>query len=98
MEQTVHTKAGSTYVLTFWVGNVYNPNGGFGGMAAIDIYVDRLKLGTAINPDGKGTKNQVWTQFSLSFTASGDNTVIDFVDSFAGGLTGLDNIVLTAAP
>jgi hypothetical protein len=95
VEQTVRTKPHTAYSLTFWVGNVYNPNGGFGGMAAVDVYINHLQVAAAINPDGRDKTSQVWQQFTLAFTPTTTETVIDFLNADAGGLSGLDDVVLT---
>ncbi|HXZ12499.1 MAG TPA: choice-of-anchor L domain-containing protein [Candidatus Sulfotelmatobacter sp.] len=98
VEQTVATTAGTNYVLTFWVGNA---NGGiFGPTSTVNVKLGGINgtlLGTATNSMSVPGL-QVWQQFTMTFTASGTSTTIDFLNGSAAtnNNTGLDNVVLYA--
>ena len=99
--QTVATTAGTTYDLSFWVGNVCNPNGIFGTTSTVNVSING---GAAtgyenIGCSPVGTANsQVWEQFTTSFMATSASTTLTFLNGDPGtdNSNGLDNIVLTA--
>lgn len=96
VQQTVTTKPGSVYRLTFWVGNVFNPGGIFGASSKIDVFLNYQLSTSAINTDGKGKSTQVWKQFSVEFTATASSTTITFINADPGfdNSNGLDNVSL----
>jgi hypothetical protein len=100
VEQTSATVVGTSYTLTFFVGNVFDPAGVFGTTSTVKVLlggVSGTSLGTFTNSSTTpGT--QVWQQFSTVFTATAANTTLDFVSQDPAGdnSNGLDNVVLTA--
>jgi hypothetical protein len=98
IQQTVATSVGTIYDLTFWVGNQVNPGGIYGISSTIEILVGGASLGSFTNTGGAGTNTQDWQQFTLSFTASGASTPIQFLnrDAPSDNTNGLDNVVLLA--
>ena len=100
VEQTVATTAGTQYVLSFWVGNAYDPGGGFGTTSTVDVRLGGLSgtlLGAFTNSSTTmGT--QVWQKFTTMFTATGSSTTLDFLnaDPSNDNNNGLDNVVLVA--
>jgi hypothetical protein len=93
--QQVKTAAGVKYTLTFWVGNVYDPNGIFGVSSTVNVYSGSTLLISAKNTKGKGKTSQIWQKFSTTFVASGP-TMLSFVngDPSDDTLCGLDQITL----
>jgi hypothetical protein len=97
VSQTVNTKPGATYSLSFWVGNVYDPGGIFGVKSTVDVLLDgELRL-AATNSGGRNTHNQVWKWFELNFKAASAATTIEFLngDSSTDNSNGLDAVSLT---
>ena len=99
ISQTVPTVAGGSYMLSFWVGNV--SGGNFGLTSTVGV---KINGGTSQNfTNSTPGMTLTWQQFSLTFTASGSSTVIEFdnLDPAGDSSNGLDNVVLTqllAAP
>jgi hypothetical protein len=100
VEQTVATTPGTTYDLSFWVGNVSNPSGIFGTTSTVDVRlggIDGTLLGAFTN-DSTATGALSWEQFTTSFLATGPSTTLDFINADPGNdnSNGLDNINLVA--
>jgi hypothetical protein len=100
VQQTVATTVGTEYNLSFWVGNIFDPNGIFGTTSTVNVRLGGLGgslLGTFTN-SSTTTGTQVWQQFTTSFTATGSSTTLDFLNADPGNdnSNGLDNIALTA--
>jgi hypothetical protein len=96
--QTVKTVAGQAYELTFWVGNVYDPNGIFGTTSTVNVYAGSTLLLSAVNSK-KGSSKQVWQEFSVEFTATASKTVLSFINGDPSNDTnnGLDVVTLVPA-
>ena len=96
VEQTVKTTPGTTYKLTFWVGNCYIQ--GAGTTSTVNVYVNSALLIAAENKHGKGSTKQVWQKFSTSFVASNASTTISFLTGDPSGdqQNGLDEVTLVA--
>ncbi len=94
--QTVKTLPGTTYKLTFWVGNCYTP--GYGTTSTVNVYAGSTLLMAAENSKGKGSTKQVWQKFSTTFVASAAKTTISFLNGDPSGdeQNGLDVVSLTA--
>lgn len=97
VQQTIATTAGTTYNLSFWVGNVSDPNGIFGTTSTV-FNVNGGQSFTAVNSGGVGTSTLYWQQFTTSFVASGANTTLSFTngDPPSDNSNGLDNITVSA--
>src|SRR5271163_1001591 len=96
VEQTFATTSGAQYTVSFWVGNVYNPNGIFGTTSTVDLLLggtSGTSLLTATNSN-MTTGTQTWEEFSTTFIASGSTTTLDFMnaDPSSDNSNGLDNI------
>jgi hypothetical protein len=89
VQQTISTTAGSSYLLTFWIG-VQNSIGYAAGPASVTASAD----GTSqlFSNTLSGANNQ-WQQFSLPFTASSGSTLITLAGTATAGgaYIGLDN-------
>ena len=91
---------GTTYDLSFWVGNTFDPGGIYGTTSTVDVRLGGINgtlLGAFTN-DSTTPGSLVWEQFNASFTASGSSTTIDFLNADPGNdnSNGLDNINLVA--
>jgi uncharacterized repeat protein (TIGR03803 family) len=96
VQQSVATVPGTTYKLSFFVGNTYIP--GAGTTATVNAYVNSNLLLTAENTEGQGKSKQIWQQFSATFVASGSTTTIAFFNGTSAGYVncGLDSVSLVA--
>ncbi|MGH9469780.1 MAG: DUF642 domain-containing protein [Terriglobia bacterium] len=100
VQQTVATTPGTSYDLSFWVGNVYDPGGVYGTTSTVRVLLGGMSgtlLGSFTNSNTtRGT--QTWEQFTTSFTATGSATTLDFInaDPATDNTNGLDNVVLNA--
>lgn len=99
VSQTVATTPGIPYTLTFYVGNVYDPNGVFGSSSAIDVLVNGSLLMTAKNSKGMGTTTQVWKKFTIPISGVTSSTTIEFLNADPATDTnnGLDVVKLVPA-
>lgn len=97
VKQTVSTTAGSTYDLSFYVGNQVNSSGIYGTTSTVNVLLNGAPAQTFTNSLGAGGTTQVWEQFSLSFVAASGSTTIEFLnlDPSTDNTNGLDNVVLT---
>ena len=104
--QTVPTTNGTTYDLSFWVGNVSDPTGVFGTTSTVQLQINSIAVGSFTNssstPPAPGLPQPMnWMQFMTTFTAgAGTSTTVGFfnLDPPTDNNNGLDNIVLTAEP
>ena len=102
LKQNVSTIPGVQYLLSFWVGNVFDPTGTFGTTSSVNVRT----LGVGATSFGIFTNAstvsgvQVWQQFSLTFIAVSATTMLDFVnaDPTNDNSNGLDNISLSVIP
>jgi hypothetical protein len=99
VQQTVVTHQGTTYRLSFFVGNVVNPGGIFGTTSTVSVLVNGQKVLSATNSGGAGTTRLNWKQFSVSFLAASNFTKIAFIngDPATDNSNGLDNVSLSVA-
>jgi len=95
--QTVATRAGTEYHLTFWVGNVYDPGGIFGVSSTIKVYLNGARKLTATNSLHPANHKQAWKKFTLTFKATSGRTTISFINSDprTDNSNGLDAVTLT---
>jgi hypothetical protein len=93
--QSVTTVSGASYILTFWVGNVYDPGGIFGTTSTVDVSADGTQIKAATNSE-MGT-TQMWKKFKVHLTASSTSTSITFLNGDPSNDTnnGLDGISLS---
>lgn len=97
VEQAIPTEAGKTYVLEYKTrASGSDPNnmaggwaGGNTGWAHVDgIEVDQFRT----------TTDQLYTERSVSFTATGDTTYISFSARQNGGAIGIDSVSVVEVP
>jgi len=100
VEQTIATTAGTSYTVSFWIGNTFDPSGLFGTTSTVDVRTGGLggSLLGAFTNSSTTTGTLVWQQFTTSFTASGSSTTLDFLNADPGNdnSNGLDNISVVA--
>jgi len=94
--QEVATTPGTTYHLSFWVGNLVAPST-WGTTSTVLVFIDNTLVLTAVNGDGAGTTALAWKQFMLDFTAAKSATTIEFWSGDPSGDSSniLDDVVLT---
>jgi uncharacterized protein DUF642 len=95
--QSVATTPGTTYQLTFWVGNINDPGGTFGVSSTVKVLVNgALKL-TAVNSLRPTNHKQAWKEFTLAITAASSLTSISFINGDPGtdDANGLDAVHLS---
>ena len=95
--QSIATTPGTSYQLTFWVGNVNDPGGIFGVSSTVKVFVNgALKL-TAVNSLHPTNHQQAWKEFTLTIKATSSHTRISFIngDPFTDDSNGLDAVQLT---
>jgi hypothetical protein len=95
--QSVATTAGTSYQLTFWVGNINDPGGIFGVSSTVKVFVNgALKL-TAVNSLHPTNHKQAWKEFTLTIKATSSHTRISFIngDPSTDDSNGLDAVHLS---
>lgn len=98
LSQTVNVATPGTYLLSFWLGDVYNTTN-YASSAAVKVLVDGTQQG------GVFTHNTIsstasWAQQTLMLSLPAGTHVISFSTSglTLDNYTGLDNVVLTPVP
>jgi len=99
VQTTVKTNPGSTYAVTFYLGNIVG-TGNCGTTSTVDLVVDGVPFATFTNRKNGG--ELVWKRFSTEFTAQNATTTIAFMNGDPPGDTtnGLDavSVKLVNAP
>jgi len=92
--EPVPTTVGSSYTLTFYVGNIYDPGGPYGTSSKVAVYENSTLLGTYTNGSGQGSTAENWQLFTVTFNADAPYTTIAFINGDAPGdlNCGIDNI------
>jgi hypothetical protein len=99
VETTVTGLAGQAYAVSFWVGNVVDPNGVFGVSTTVNLFVDGASVFSAVNTDGAGSSTQVWHKYTYSGVGASNSTVFRFLsgDPSSDFSSAFDNVVITTA-
>jgi hypothetical protein len=94
--QTISTVPGSNHTLSFWVGNVDDPNGTFGETSTVNVLVNGQQAFTATNSRGDGLNKLVWQRFTTTINAPTSTTTIAFLsgDPSNDNNNGLDCVKL----
>ncbi len=97
VKTTVAGLLGQTYTVSFWVGNVVDPNNVFGQSTTVNLLVDGLAVLSAVNEDGAGQPTQVWKQFTYEGFGATDSITFTFLsgdprDDFNSGF---DSVVIS---
>ncbi len=98
--QDVATEVGATYHLSFWVGNMVDPNGVFGVTSKVSVQINGSDAFSAFNMNDSGNKSLAWEEFAFDFTATTATTTIAFVnqDSVDDSSNFIDDVLLARAP
>lgn len=98
--QTLHTKAGSSYTLTFYVGTVYDPNGQLGIASTVQVLINGKQVLTAKNAEKSAGMKFVWKQFTTTVVAKSSRTTLEFLNADPPNDTcnGIDDVSLVAKP
>lgn len=94
VSQTIATTPGAAYKLTFWVGNVVDPNAIDGTTSTVNVLVNGVQVYTATNSLGAGSTSAVWQMFTATITSLTAQTSIAFINGDPAGdnYNGLDGI------
>jgi hypothetical protein len=86
VKATVVGLLGQTYIVSFWVGNVVDPNGiygipigVFGTSTTVNLLVDGVSVFSAVNSDGTGQTTQAWKQYTYQGVAASNSTTFTFL-------------------
>lgn len=98
LAQTVATVPGHRYQLSYYIGNVTDPEQVYGTTSAVTVLVNGTPVATDVN-SMTGTTRQVWQQFTRTlFTATAATTTVGFRNAdtpcTCDQHNGLDHIVL----
>jgi hypothetical protein len=96
VQQIIPTTNLTSYVLSFFVGNV--SGGVFGTTSTVEVDINGAFGGLFTN--STVTTTQSWQQFFFPFVATGPQTTIAFInkDNSSDNSNGLDNITLNSVP
>ena len=91
VQTTVKTNPGSTYSVTFYLGNIVG-TGNCGTTSTVDLVIDGVPFASFTNRRNAG--EQAWKRFSTEFTAQNATTTIAFMNGDPPGDTanGLDAV------
>jgi hypothetical protein len=102
VQQTIRTVAGSTYSVTFYLGNIVDTSSNCGTTSTVDLVVDGAPVATFTNKAGAGKTDIVWKKFSTEFVAQHGTTTLAFIneDPPSDTANGIDavSVSLVAAP
>jgi hypothetical protein len=98
VQARVETQPGSTYVLTFFVGNLVG-GGNCGTQSTVNLSIDGVPVASFTNKAGAHSDKIVWKKFSTEFTAQNSTTTIAFFngDPNTDTSNGLDGVTITLA-
>lgn len=101
VQTSVKTQPGSTYLLTFYVGNIVG-SGNCGHSSTVNLVIDGSPIASFTNKGGKHSDKIDWKKFSTEFTAQNDETTLAFIngdpaDDTANGLDAV-TVSLVKAP
>jgi hypothetical protein len=99
IEQTIATKAGSNYTLSFALGSSTTYNGSGSSAAALTASATGSSLLASGLFTSVPTNSNGWVTETLNFTADSSSTTIEFLgdSDYSSRYTGLDNVSVTAA-
>ncbi len=80
LQQMVKTTPGSTYSLSFYIGNVYDASSNCGVTSTVNVEIDGVTVASFTNKKGKGSTEIAWQKFSTEFVAQNPATMIALVN------------------
>lgn len=98
---TVSGLLGKTYLVSFWVGNVIDPQGVFGSTTTVNLLVDGVQKFSAVNSDSSvknGSITQVWNNYVYQGFGVSDSATFTFLsgDPSNDFSSAFDNVTVTA--
>jgi hypothetical protein len=101
LQQIIDTVPGSTYQLSFYIGNVYDIASNCGTTSTVNVEIDGQEVASFTNK-GKNDAQIVWKKFTTDFVAQNATTAVSLTNADPPGDTanGLDavSVTLVAAP
>jgi len=99
VQQKVKVVAGTTYQISFLVGNAWAASGNVGQTSTALLYLNGKKILKATNKKGKGLTHMVWQKFSATFVAKKNSATIKLIngDPASDTVNGLDCVAVTPA-
>ncbi|MGA2137094.1 MAG: DUF642 domain-containing protein [Bryobacteraceae bacterium] len=96
VQQTVATTPGTTYTLTFYVGNPNDPGGPLGTTSTLNVFVNGTQTFSITNLAGAGLTSIFWQKYTTTIVAASSETTIAFMngDGQTDNTNGLDGITL----
>ena len=96
VQQTVATTPGSTYTLTFYVGNPNDPGGPSGTTSTLNVFVNGTQTFSITNLAGAGLDSIFWQKYTTTIVAASSETTLAFMngDGPTDNTNGLDGITL----
>jgi hypothetical protein len=100
VQQAIRTTPGSTYSLSFFIGNVYDTASNCGTTSTVSVLIDGVPVASFTNKAGKGSSQIAWRKFSTDFVAQNSSTTIALINGDPSGDTanGLDAVAVVPAP
>ena len=102
LQQKISTNVGSTYSLSFLLGNAYDASSNCGTTSTVNVLIDGAPVASFTNKGGNGSANIVWKKFSTEFVAQHATTTIALIngDPPSDTANGLDavNVSLVSGP
>lgn len=97
VQTTVTGLLNKAFSLSFWVGNVVDPNNVFGTSTTVNLLVNGQAALGAVNADGAGQTQQVWKQFTYQGFATSDSITFTFIsgDPPSDFSSAFDNVVIS---
>lgn len=97
VQQSAKTVVGTTYRLTFSVGNVVDAGHVFGAGSTVQVLLNGSPFFMAVHTAGNATSLS-WKTFRVNFTATSSRTTIAFInaDPLDDNSNGLDAVSLTS--
>lgn len=97
VETTVAGLLNQLYTVSFWVGNVVDPNGVFGTSTTVNLFIDDQLVYTAVNTMGAGQPTQIWQQFTYQTIGASNSTKFKFLsgDPSSDFSSAFDSVVIT---
>jgi hypothetical protein len=98
VQQTIKTKAGTTYDLSLFVGSI-NASCIDGTTSTVNVFVDGAQIASFEYTAKKKGTTSTWKKFSTQFQATQDSTTIAFIngDPAADTYNGIDGVVVEPA-
>ncbi|MCK1636018.1 PEPxxWA-CTERM sorting domain-containing protein [Bradyrhizobium sp. 157] len=97
VQKAVTGLLGQIYTVSFWVGNVVDPNNVFGQSTTVNLLVDGVQVFSAVNTEGTGQPTQVWRQYTYQGVGTSNSTTFTFLsgDPSNDFSSGFDDVAIS---